>query len=76
MLDGWDNMVSFAKGERLVKFTDFHSVYQSEAFFYRLLLFSKPCSEEEFLPCDGSYFKECVRHHQLGGLGQVLQEIR
>jgi hypothetical protein len=58
--------------DRLVRFTDFHHVHQSEAFFYKQLLFSRAWgSKEQLLSHDGSWFNECVRQGVVTSMADI-----
>ncbi|WIA35958.1 hypothetical protein OEZ86_004336 [Tetradesmus obliquus] len=74
--DQLTNSVYRCEKRRLVRLTDFHPVYQSEAFFYKHLLCSKPWhSEEDMRPRNGSWFNECVRQGVVSSLADVDKAI-
>jgi hypothetical protein len=57
IVDRLNNNVWQLARPRIVRYTDHHPVYQTQGFFYQMLLMHRPFqSEEELTPDDGDYF--------------------
>lgn len=70
-----NNIFAYRDTERVVRFTDYHPVSQTEAFFFNLLLQKVPFrSETDLLTPDNhsaTYFEQCIRY----GLVTTIEDI-